>query len=64
MSPYSVALGDAFELRISQLDDNFDVRLPENEKFKGQPRPELDEAWNGLLKCEPAGITSQTRRMG
>ncbi|KAF2206323.1 hypothetical protein CERZMDRAFT_53352 [Cercospora zeae-maydis SCOH1-5] len=31
------------------LDDEGDTRFPENEKYKGQPRPELDEAWSSLL---------------
>nr|XP_036583921.1 uncharacterized protein CTRU02_06052 [Colletotrichum truncatum]KAF6793180.1 hypothetical protein CTRU02_06052 [Colletotrichum truncatum] len=41
---------EGFRLTLRTLDDEFDVQNPTNLKFKGQPRPELDEAWDGLLK--------------
>ncbi|WYZ42053.1 hypothetical protein EsH8_V_000948 [Colletotrichum jinshuiense] len=42
--------GEGFRQRLQTLDDEFEVRDPSNLKFKGLPRPELDEAWEGLLK--------------
>ena len=32
------------------LDDEFKLHNPENERFKGVPRPELDDAWKDLVQ--------------
>jgi hypothetical protein len=32
------------------LDDEFYTTEPENLKYKGNPRPELDDAWNSLIE--------------
>lgn len=37
-----------YQLRL--LDDEFEVQLAENARFKGFPRPELDEAWSNLIE--------------
>lgn len=39
---------DAVKLELKYLDDEFHVELEENKKFKGLPRPELDEAWEDV----------------
>lgn len=36
-------------LQLQKLDDDFDVTDPSNLKYKGLPRPELDEAWDSLM---------------
>lgn len=36
-------------MRLQQLDDDFDIKDPANMKYKGLPRPELDEAWDNLI---------------
>ncbi|SPN99265.1 uncharacterized protein DNG_02302 [Cephalotrichum gorgonifer] len=41
---------DGFQLQLQHLDDAFEVKSLENMKFKGLPRPELNDAWNGLLE--------------
>lgn len=37
-------------MELTDLDDEFEVSLDENKKFKGLPRPELDQAWVDILK--------------
>ncbi|KAI0397658.1 hypothetical protein F5Y17DRAFT_414126 [Xylariaceae sp. FL0594] len=39
-----------YKLTLKQLDDEFEVRDPANRKFKGLPRPELDDAWDSLIQ--------------
>lgn len=38
-----------YNLQLQRLDDEFEVQLPANLKYKGLPRPELDEAWESLI---------------
>lgn len=40
---------DGYKLELQKLDDDFDIHNPANERYKGLPRPELDEAWNDLI---------------
>lgn len=51
---------DASRLQIQQLDDDFEVKDPENMKFKGLPRPELDDAWDSLLERKLNLVASST----
>ncbi|KAK0107044.1 hypothetical protein ONS95_003755 [Cadophora gregata] len=40
----------AVEYQLRILDDEFYTTEPENLKYKGHPRPELDDAWNSLIE--------------
>lgn len=40
---------DAVRYELKMLDDEFFAVLPENLRFMGNPRPELDQAWDELL---------------
>ncbi|KAH8890658.1 hypothetical protein GQ53DRAFT_650157 [Thozetella sp. PMI_491] len=46
----TVVSGNGYGLKLQKLDDEFFVEDDVNKKFQGLPRPELDDAWDGLLE--------------
>ncbi|KAH6706385.1 hypothetical protein DL95DRAFT_464055 [Leptodontidium sp. 2 PMI_412] len=48
--PTHAISADAIEYELKILDDEFYTTEPENLKYKGNPRPELDDAWNALIE--------------